>query len=98
MSWLSKIFHRIFDRPETRLAVDVDKVLAEKAAKKGEPLDYQHSIVDLMKVLDLDSSIGARMELCEELGYAGKRDGSDEMNIWLHKRVMQLVKDGEFTD
>jgi len=98
MSWLSKFFHAIFDRPETRLAVDVDKVLAEKAAKKGEPLDYQHTIVDLMKVLDMDSSIKARMELARELEYPGEMDGSDVMNVWLHGRVMQFVKDGEFID
>jgi hypothetical protein len=75
--------------------VDVDAILADLAAKKGEKLNYQSSIVDLMKLLDLDSSLANRQELAAELGYAGARDGSAEMNIWLHKRVMlELEKNG----
>jgi hypothetical protein len=75
--------------------VDVDAVLASAAAKKGEKLNYQSSIVDLMKLLDLDSSLSNRQELATELGYTGAKDGSAEMNIWLHKRVMQeLEKNG----
>ena len=76
-------------------AVDVDAVLADLAAKKGERLNYQSSIVDLMKLLDLDSSLASREQLAAELGYQGARDGSAEMNIWLHKRVMEeLAKNG----
>jgi hypothetical protein len=75
--------------------VDVDAVLADAAAKKGEKLNYQSSIVDLMKLLDLDSSLANRQELATELGYTGAKDGSAEMNIWLHKRVMEeLEKNG----
>ncbi len=75
--------------------VDVDAVLADLASKKGEKLNYQSSIVDLMKLLDLDSSLANRQELATELGYTGAKDGSAEMNIWLHKRVMQeLEKNG----
>jgi hypothetical protein len=75
--------------------VDVDDVLADLAAKNGEKLNYQSSIVDLMKLLGLDASLSNRKELAEELGYTGARDGSAEMNIWLHKRVMQeLEKNG----
>jgi hypothetical protein len=75
--------------------VDVDAILADAAAKKGEKLNYQSSIVDLMKLLDLDSSLANRQELATELGYAGAKDGSAEMNIWLHKRVMEeLEKNG----
>lgn len=75
--------------------VDVDAVLADLAAKKGERLNYQSSIVDLMKLLDLDSSLANREQLAQELGYQGARDGSAEMNIWLHKRVMEeLEKNG----
>ena len=75
--------------------VDVDAVLADAASKKGEKLNYQSSIVDLMKLLDLDSSLANRQELATELGYAGAKDGSAEMNIWLHKRVMEeLEKNG----
>ena len=75
--------------------VDVDAILADLAAKKGEKLNYQSSIVDLMKLLDLDSSLENRKELATELGYTGAKDGSAEMNIWLHKRVVEeLEKNG----
>jgi hypothetical protein len=81
--------------PAQPVDVDVDAVLAEAASKKGEKLNYQTSIVDLMKLLDLDSSLANRQELATELGYAGAKDGSAEMNIWLHKRVMEeLEKNG----
>jgi Domain of unknown function (DUF3597) len=76
-------------------AVDVDSVLADLASKKGEKLNYESSIVDLMKLLDLDASLANRKELATELGYTGAKDGSAEMNIWLHKRVMEeLEKNG----
>jgi hypothetical protein len=71
--------------------VDVEKVLTEAAAKKKEKLDWRKSIVDLMKVLDLDSSLQSRKELAQELGYKGELNGSAEMNIWLHKQVMQKL-------
>ena len=75
--------------------VDVDAVLAGAAAQKGEKLNYQSSIVDLMKLLDLDASLDNRKELATELGYTGAKDGSAEMNIWLHRRVMEeLEKNG----
>jgi hypothetical protein len=72
--------------------VDVDAVLADAAAEKGEKLNYKSSIVDLMKLLDLDSSLANRKELAEELGYTGAKDGSAEMNIWLHKAVMKKLE------
>jgi len=76
--------------------VDVEAVLTQIATSKGNPnLDWRHSIVDLMKLLDLDSSLHNREELAGELGYTGAKDGSAEMNIWLHKKVMeQLEKSG----
>lgn len=75
--------------------VDVDAVLASAAAGKGEKLNYQSSIVDLMKVLDLDSSLDNRKALATELGYTGAKDGSAEMNVWLHRRVIEeLEKNG----
>ena len=52
--------------------VDVEKVLTERAAQKKEKLDWRRSIVDLMKVLDLDSDLSARKELAKELGYTGE--------------------------
>jgi hypothetical protein len=78
-------------------SVDVDAVLREKMAAKGNPdLNYKSSIVDLMKLLDLDSSLAARGELAGELGYTGAKDGSAEMNIWLHRKVMEeLLRHGD---
>jgi len=78
-------------RPATVPAVDVDATLADVAAKKGQPSNYRTSIVDLMKVLDLDSSLTNRKELAKELGYTGATDGSAEMNIWLHREVMKKL-------
>jgi hypothetical protein len=81
--------------PAQPVDVDVDAVLADLASKKGEKLNYQSSIVDLMKLLDLDPSLANRKELATELGYTGAKDGSAEMNIWLHKRVIEeLEKSG----
>jgi hypothetical protein len=55
----------------------------------------EQDVVDLMKLLKLDSSLGARKQLAQELGYTGARDGSAEMNIWLHKQVMtKLAESG----
>lgn len=76
--------------------VDVEAVLTRIAQSKGNPnLNWRTSIVDLMKLLDLDSSLENRRELATELGYQGAKDGSAEMNIWLHRAVMrELEKNG----
>lgn len=76
--------------------VDVEQVLEGISARKGSPnLNWRTSIVDLMKLLDLDSSLDNRRELATELGYPGEKNGSAEMNIWLHKAVMrELEKSG----
>ena len=72
--------------------VNVEEVLAQISREKGNPdLNYKTSIVDLMKLLDLDSSLDNRKELATELGYTGEKDGSAEMNIWLHKEVMRQL-------
>lgn len=55
----------------------------------GRDLNWRVSIVDLMALLDMDHSLAARKELATELGYTGELNGSAEMNIWLHKRVMK---------
>jgi hypothetical protein len=68
--------------------VDVEAVLTDLAAKNKQKLDWRKSIVDLMKLLDLDSSLAARKELAQELGYSGDTNDSAAMNIWLHKQVM----------
>ena len=69
--------------------VDVDAILSAEAAKAGQDLNWRTSIVDLMKLLDIDPSLANRKELATELGYTGALDGSAEMNIWLHKAVMR---------
>ena len=79
--------------PDRIADVDVDAILAQAAAEKGEQLNYKSSIVDLMKLLDLDSSLDNRKELATELGYTGDKDGSAEMNIWLHKAVMTKLEE-----
>ena len=72
--------------------VDVEEVLAQISREKGNPdLNYKTSIVDLMKLLGMDSSLENRKELATELGYQGAKDGSAEMNIWLHKEVMRQL-------
>jgi hypothetical protein len=68
--------------------VDVGATLDQLAKQKKEKLDWKHSIVDLMKLLDLDSSLSARKELAKELNYSGDMNDSAKMNIWLHKQVM----------
>lgn len=76
--------------------VDVEAVLTGIAQRKGNPdLNWRTSIVDLMKLLDLDPSLHNREELATELGYTGAKDGSAQMNIWLHNAVMkELEKNG----
>jgi hypothetical protein len=70
-------------------SVDVAAIVDKAAAaKKGEKLAWRTSIVDLMKALDIDSSLTARKELAKELGYAGDTNDSATMNVWLHKEVM----------
>lgn len=69
--------------------VDVEAILATEAAKVAQPLNWRTSIVDLMKLLDIDSSLANRKERAQELGYTGELNGSAEMNIWLHKAVMR---------
>jgi len=71
--------------------VDVEAVLTKLAAENKEKLDWRKSIVDLMKLLKLDSSFSARKELAKELGYTGDSNDSASMNIWLHKQVMQKL-------
>ena len=68
--------------------VDVEVVLTDLAAKNKQKLDWRKSIVDLMKLLDLDSSLAARKELAKELNYTGDTSDSASMNIWLHKQMM----------
>jgi hypothetical protein len=75
--------------------VDVEAVLNKLASQNREKLDWRKSIVDLMKLLKLDSSLSARQELAKELHYPGDTKDSAAMNIWLHKQVMiKLAENG----
>jgi 3-oxoacyl-ACP reductase-like protein len=81
--------------PPTLNAVDVEAVLEDLAAHNSTKLNWRTSIVDLMKLLDLDSSMANRRALATELGYTGDLNDSAPMNIWLHKAVMRgLAENG----
>jgi len=75
----------------TMAQVDVAAVMTKLAAENSERLDWRRSIVDLMKLLDLDSSLAARKQLAQELRYGGDMNDSTSMNVWLHKQVMQKL-------
>ena len=81
--------------PTAQQPVDVEAVLGGLAAKNPQKLNWQSSIVDLMKLLGLDSSLQNRTALAKELGYGGDTADSATMNIWLHKQVMvKLAESG----
>jgi 3-oxoacyl-ACP reductase-like protein len=81
--------------PAAAEPVDVEAILNAMAAQNPEKLNWRTSIVDLMKLLGLDSSLGARKQLATELDYSGNMDDSASMNIWLHKQVMtKLAENG----
>lgn len=71
--------------------VDVEAILNRKAQAAGEPLNWRTSVVDLLKLLDLDSSLQSRKELAQELDYKGDMNDSASMNIWLHRQVMNRL-------
>ena len=81
-------------KPMTRGEVEVMiQAVADKTGRKD--YNWKQSIVDLMKLLNLDSSLNSRKQLAQELGYTGALDGSAEMNVWLHKQVMaKLMESG----
>lgn len=71
--------------------VDVEAILNKMAQSAGEPLNWRSSIVDLLKLLNLDSSLQSRKELAQELDYKGDMNDSASMNIWLHRQVMNRL-------
>ncbi len=75
----------------TSAPVDVAPILDAAVKRNGQKLDWRRSIVDLMKALDLDSSLSARKELAKELNYTGDTSDSATMNIWLHKALMKKL-------
>jgi hypothetical protein len=72
-------------------AVDIEAVLEQAVATKGQKLNWRTSIVDFMKALDLDSSLAARKELAKEFGYTGDANDSATMNVWLHNALMKKL-------
>ena len=76
-------------------SVDVAAILDKAVVAHHEKLEWRTSIVDMMKALDIDSSLAARKELAKELGYTGDTNDSASMNVWLHKQMMaQLAANG----
>ena len=71
--------------------VDIEASLNQLAANNPEKLDWKHSIVDLMKLVGMDSSLSARKELADDLNYTGDKSDSAKMNMWLHKEVMRRL-------
>jgi hypothetical protein len=83
-------------KPKPMTREEVEAMIQKIADKTGhQDYNWKQSIVDLMKLLDLDSSLNSRKQLAQELGYAGALDGSAQMNIWLHKQVMtKMMENG----
>ena len=77
--------------PAPMQQVDVEAILDGLAQRSAEKLDWRRSIVDLMKLLGLDSSLGARKALAQELHYGGDGNDSAAMNVWLHRQVMNKL-------
>jgi len=80
--------------PKPMSQADVVAMIEKAVGGQGEDLNWKQSIVDLMKALKLDSSLAARKQLAQELGYTGALDGSAQMNVWLHKQVMAKLAEG----
>ena len=88
---LKEIMTAIFGYPASQETVN--SILEEKSKQRQERLDWQHSIVDLLKLLKLDSSFAARQELARELNYPGDiHSDSAAMNVWLHQKVMERLE------
>lgn len=75
----------------TTTPVDVTGVMNGLASQSKQRLDWRHSIVDMMKLLEMDNSLEARKSLAQELHYTGDMNDSAAMNIWLHRQVMQKL-------
>lgn len=73
--------------------VDVTAILDGLAAKNPEKLDWKHSIVDLMKLVGMDSSLASRKQLATELNYTGNQSDTATMNMWLQKQVLKKIAD-----
>lgn len=81
--------------PAASNSARAEQVLEELAAKNPQKLDWRHSIVDLMKLVHMESSLAERRELAKELGYTGDTNDTATMNVWLHEQVMaKLAENG----
>ena len=80
--------------PQTQ-AVDVETTLDQMARDSGHPSNWRTSIVDLMKLVGMESSLAERKELAQELGYTGDMNDSATMNVWLHKHVMAKLSEAK---
>ena len=78
-------------KPAPMQEVDVEAILTQMASSAGQKLNWRSSIVDLMKLLGMESSLDERRELAQELGYSGSTSDTATMNIWLHKQVMKKL-------
>lgn len=79
--------------PQPAAEVDVAGILDFMNEQRAQKLNWRTSIVDLMKLVGLESSLAERKELADELGYTGDKSDSASMNIWLHKQVIQKIRD-----
>ena len=73
---------------------DPNAILEAKARSQGGKLDWKNSVVDLMKLLGVDSSMDTRKKLAAKLGYKGDTSDSAKMNMWLHDQIMKKVAAG----
>lgn len=95
MSWIKAIIQAIFGFERPMSSVDVAKILDDMAAQRSDKLNWRESIVDLLKLLDLDSSFASRAQLAAELGDEGGYTGTAEENVALHREVMwKLAENG----
>lgn len=79
--------------PQPAAEVDVAGILDFMNEQRAQKLNWRTSIVDLMKLVGMESSLAERKELADELGYTGDKSDSASMNIWLHKQVIQKIRD-----
>lgn len=79
--------------PQPAAEVDVAGILDFMNEQRAQKLNWRTSIVDLMKLIGMESSLAERKELADELGYTGDKSDSASMNIWLHRQVIQKIRD-----
>lgn len=96
MGMFSDLMSKIFPTTATATPphlrdVDVTAILDRMASENKQTLDWRHSIVDVMKLVGMDSSVSARRELAADLRYSGSTDDTATMNMWLHKEVMRKL-------